>query len=111
MRIQSILRKAESEGLATAAPVVRSEAERNLALELLTLPEALAAAATRRAPNLLCDAVFQLAQSFSRFYAEHHILSETDTALRAARLGLAALVRTQIETVLGLLGIDIPSRM
>ena len=111
VRIKSILRRARDEGFASAPPVIRSEEERALALQLLAMPEALANAELKRAPNLLCDYVFTLAQNFSRFYTEHHILSETDAGLRAARLGLCALTMTQIERVLGLLGIDVPERM
>lgn len=111
VRIQSILRRAESEGHAPAMPVIRSDEERKLMLALLALPEAMEAAENRRAPNVLCDYVFTLAQAFSRFYSEHHILSETDADLRAARLGLCALTLKVFETVLGILGIDIPSRM
>jgi arginyl-tRNA synthetase len=55
--------------------------------------------------------VFTLAQSFSRFYTEHHIMSEADESLRGARLSLCALTIAQIERVLGLLGIDVPERM
>jgi len=111
VRIKSILRKAEGEGYKSAAPVIRSEAESKLALQLLAMPEALLAAEIKRSPNLVCDFVFVLAQNFSRFYTEHHILSETDEALRAARLGLCALTLTQIERALDLLGIEIPERM
>jgi arginyl-tRNA synthetase len=111
VRIKSILRKAEGEGYESATPVIRSEAESKLALQLLAMPEALLAAETKRAPNLVCDFVFVLAQNFSRFYTEHHILSETDEALRAARLGLCALTLTQIERALDLLGIEVPERM
>lgn len=111
VRIQSILRKASDEGHASGAPVVRSEAERQLALKLLALPEALSGAEAKRAPNILCDYVFQLAQAFSRFYTEHHILSEADAELRAARLGLSALTLDSLRRVLGLLGIDVPERM
>jgi arginyl-tRNA synthetase len=111
VRIQSILRKAHAEGFASAPPVVRSEAERQLALKLLSLPEALLAAENKRALNILCDFVFQLAQSFSRFYTEHHIMSETDAGLRAARLGLCALTLTVLQHLLDLLGITVPGRM
>ncbi len=111
VRIQSILRKARDEGFASGAPVVRSEAERQLALKLLALPEALLGAEAKRAPNILCDYVFQLAQAFSRFYTEHHILSEADAQLRAARLGLSALTLDVLKQVLNLLGITIPERM
>ncbi len=111
VRIKSILRKAESEGHPSAAPVIRSEEERGLALQLLTMTEALLAAEAKRSPNLVCDFVFGLAQNFSRFYTEHHILSESDEALRSARLGLCGLTLTQIERALGLLGIEVPERM
>ncbi|HTQ15635.1 MAG TPA: arginine--tRNA ligase [Rhizomicrobium sp.] len=112
VRIQSILRRAEGEGYAlVGAPVVRSPEERRLVLQLLTLPDAMANAEARRAPNILCDWVFTLAQEFSRFYAEHHILSETDAELRAARLGLCALTLRALAKVLDLLGIEVPARM
>jgi len=111
VRIRSILRKAEGEGLGMSAPVIRSEEERQLALQLLTLPEALLSAETKRAPNLICDYVFTLAQAFSRFYTEHHILRESNEALRSARLGLCALTLATVERMLGVLGIDVPARM
>ena len=71
----------------------------------------MAAAENSRAPNILCDYAFTLAQVFSRFYAEHHILSETDDALRATRLGLCGLTLEVLTKVLGLLGIEVPQRM
>lgn len=111
VRIKSILRKAQDEGFKKAAPMIRSQEERDLALQMLALPEMLAAAEAKRAPNILCDYVFTLAQSFSRFYTEHHIMSESDASLRGARLGLCALTLANFERVLTLLGITVPQRM
>ncbi len=111
VRIQSILRRAEGEGHKAAAPVVRSAEERRLALRILSLTEAMTAAETTRAPNILCDWAFILAQEFSRFYAEHHIMSEPDADLRAARLGLCELTLRALSKVLELLGIEVPARM
>jgi len=111
VRIKSILRRAHEEGFEAAAPRIHSEHERQLALQILALTDALAAAEEKRAPNVLCDYVFELSQRFSRFYAEHHIMRETDVELRAARLGMAALTLAMIERVLRLLGIEIPERM
>jgi arginyl-tRNA synthetase len=111
VRIRSILRKAEEQGFASAAPVVRSSAERALVLKILALPDAMEAAEEKRAPNILCEYVFELAQEFSRFYAEHHILSEADAELRAARLGLCALTLAVLTKALDLLGIEVPNRM
>jgi len=111
VRIKSILRKAGDEGFASAAPVIRSSEESALALQLLALPDALAVAQAKRAPNLLCDYVFTLAQGFSRFYAEHHVMSESDASLRAARFGLCRVTLWTLETVLEVLGIEVPDRM
>jgi arginyl-tRNA synthetase len=111
VRIKSILRKAGEEKYGSALPLIRSEEERALALQLLTLPETLDAAETRRAPNLICDFIFRLAQNFSRFYTEHHILSEIDADLRSARLGLCELTLSEMERLLDLLGIEVPERM
>ncbi len=111
VRIQSILRKAEAEGYAEAGPVLRSPEERRLVLLLLALHDTMTSAEAKRAPNFLCDYAFSLAQEFSRFYSEHHILSEVDTGLRAARLGLCALTLRTLQKVLDILGIEIPARM
>ena len=110
VRIQSILRKA-GEVKAGSALALHSPEERALALQLLALPDAMAAAEDKRAPNILCDYAFELAQRFSRFYAAHHILSESDAGLKAARLSLCALVLAVLTKVLGLLGIEVPERM
>lgn len=111
VRIQSILRKAEADGFAHAAAVIRSDEERRLVLLLLGLSDAMVTAESRRAPNVLCDYAFALAQEFSRFYAAHHILSETDLDVRAGRLGLCALTHRVLVHILALLGIDVPARM
>jgi arginyl-tRNA synthetase len=111
VRIQSILRRAAGEGFDIADPAIRSPEERALILQLLMLPDAMAGAERSRAPNILCDYVFTLAQHYSRFYAEHHILSESDAAIRASRLGLCQLTLNVLVKTLGILGIEVPQRM
>jgi arginyl-tRNA synthetase len=111
VRIQSILRKALSEGHVPGTPAIHSPEERDLVLQLLSLGDALGAAEQKRAPNILCDYAFTLAQNFSRFYAAHHILSESDAALLASRLGLCARVLAVMTGTLGILGIAVPERM
>jgi arginyl-tRNA synthetase len=111
VRIRSILRKAEEQGFPLAAPAVRSPEERALVLKILALPDAMESAEEKRAPNFLCEYVFELAQGFSRFYAEHHIMSEPDADLRAARLGLCQLTLDVLTKTLDLLGIEVPQRM
>ena len=111
VRIQSILRKARGEGHAPGTPAIHSPEERTLVLQLLSQGDVLLAAEQKRAPNILCDYAFTLAQNFSRFYAAHHILSESDAGLRASRLGLCAKVLEVMTGTLGLLGIAVPERM
>ena len=112
VRIQSILRKARGEqGFETGTPAIHSPEERKLILQLLALGDALAAAEDKRAPNMLCEYAFELAQNFSRFYGEHHILSESDAGLRASRMGLCALVLRVLTGILDVLGIEVPERM
>jgi arginyl-tRNA synthetase len=111
VRIRSILRRAAEEGFSAADPVIRSPEERALFLQLLALPDAMAAAEKARAPNILCEYAFELAQRYSSFYGEHHILSESDAALRDARLGLCRLTLAAMTKVLALLGIEVPERM
>jgi arginyl-tRNA synthetase len=111
VRIQSMLRKAREQGLETGVPAIHSPEERRLILQLLSLGDCLSAAEDKRAPNMLCEYAFELAQNFSRFYGEHHVLSEADSGLRASRLGLCTLVLAVLTGVLGLLGIEVPERM
>jgi len=111
VRIQSMLRKAREQGFETGTPAINSPEERKLILQLLSLTDRLQAAEDKRAPNMLCEYAFELAQNFSRFYGEHHVLSEPDLGLRASRLGLCALVLAVLVGILGLLGIEVPERM
>ena len=54
--------------------------------------------------------LIDLAQSFSRFYNEHHIICE-DKETQNARLMLTKCVGNTIKTGLGLLGIKCPEKM
>lgn len=111
VRIKSMLRKADEQGLEPGPLQISANAERNLILALSQLPEAAHAAAEKNAPHILCDHVYTLTQEFNAFYHDCHVLGEEDEAVRASRLTLCAVTLKQIETVLHLLGIDVPERM
>ena len=112
VRIKSILRKAREAGKA-AGPVALSEpAETQLVLALDAFDRALMAASDKYAPHILCEHVYRIAQSFSRFYADCPILADNvDEAVSASRLTLAQTVLRQLEQGLELLGIGVPDRM
>jgi arginyl-tRNA synthetase len=62
-------------------------------------------------PAYLAKHVFQLAQEFSNFYHNHHILTEEDPARKTFLLATAAVTLRELVTVLGWLGIETPEAM
>ncbi|MDP9144380.1 MAG: arginine--tRNA ligase, partial [Actinomycetota bacterium] len=112
VRIKSILRRARQEELATGDLISPSvDAERELMLELLHLPEVVQRAITLRAPNHIAEYAFVVAGRFNRFYDTCHILSEPDQVRQASWLALATWALATLERLLGLLGIEVPDRM
>ncbi len=112
VRTRSILRKAAEAGLAPGALVPpEDDVERGVLLAVARLPDVLEAAFDHRAPNILCEYAYELATAFTRFYQEHHILSESDPARRASWLGLCDLTARVLVHALDLLGIGVPERM
>jgi arginyl-tRNA synthetase len=111
VRIKSILRKAEAQGERPGKILPPEPGERDLLLALGGLPDAIAAAYEERGPNKIADYAFSLAQTFSSYYNQFHILSEPDKALLASRLALCALTLRTLELSLSLLGIEVPERM
>ena len=111
VRIKSLLRKAEDEGVVAAPIAVAAPAERDLVLVLDAFDHALGEAYDKRAPNFIAEHAYRLAQAFSRFYSACPILVAPDAATRGSRLALAAATLNQLETALDLLGIAAPERM
>jgi arginyl-tRNA synthetase len=69
------------------------------------------AAVGAQEPAFLARYAFELGQAFNVFYHKHHILSEEDVEKRAFLLRLTSLVRQQLVTALGLMGITAPEKM
>ncbi|MBN8608140.1 MAG: arginine--tRNA ligase [Caulobacterales bacterium] len=131
VRIKSILRKAEEQGLLPSPPLrgrgqgeggrsdaqggggviaIAHEAERALALALDAFDGALRAAYDKKAPHFLAEHAYTLAQAFSGFFANCPML-QSEGAVRASRLALAGATLKQLTLTLDLLGIDVPERM
>jgi arginyl-tRNA synthetase len=69
VRIKSLARRAEAEGVKPGPIAVELDAERALVLALDGFNEALRGAYDKRLPHILCDHAYSLAQAFSGFYA------------------------------------------
>lgn len=111
VRVKSLMRKADREGVAPGAISVVADEERDLVLALDAFGAAVDQAAENRAPNAICDHAFTLAQAFSKFYAACPILGADDAATKASRLALAQATLKQLELCLGLLGLEAPEKM
>ncbi|MFP4387256.1 MAG: arginine--tRNA ligase [Alphaproteobacteria bacterium] len=110
VRIQSLLRKAGVGELQDCVYPVDDDT-RLLALLLAEYPDHFYGALRNYTPHILCDYAYRLAQEFSSFYGNCHILSERDKARRAGLLMLCRQTHSQLCDILSLLGIEVPERM
>ncbi len=110
VRIKSVLRKADEQGVRAGSITVEHAAERALALALDAFDSALRTAYDKRAPHFLAEHAYSLAQAFSGFYTHCPILPEQG-AVRASRLALAQATLKQLKITLDVLGIETPERM
>ena len=111
VRIKSLLRKAEAQGVLAGPIFVVEPAERDLVLTLDAFDQAVSHAYDKRAPHLVAEHAYRLAQSFSKFYAACPVLAAPEPETVGSRLALAGAALSQLETALRLLGIDTPDRM
>ena len=112
VRIRSIFRKAESEGIPTNAAmiIVADPAERAMALRILQFGDVLHTVLEDQRPNLLCLYLYELADCFHRFYEACPIL-KSEGEIRSSRMALAGVSASVLKTGLSLLGIGVPERM
>ena len=111
VRMKSILRKALEQGLAAGTIAVTEPAEREVVLLLDAFDGALKETYVKRAPNLLADHVYRLAQAFSKFYAACPVLAGDDATVKASRIALVTLTLKQLELGLDLMGLSSPDQM
>ena len=112
VRIKSILRKAAEMNVSSGDIHVEAETEKALVLSLDAYGRAIELAADKYVPHVLCEHIYRVAQSFSRFYADCPILADDVPAeAKASRLSLAKAALAQLEHGLDLLAIEAPDRM
>ncbi len=117
-RIASMLRRVSEDRLAEA---VASDAdwgtaelhpsERALVQKLVEFPDELAEAALRRAPHRIAVYALELAQTFTAFYRDCHVVGSPPREVESFRLAVSAAARSLIALALGLLGVSAPSSM
>ncbi len=114
-RITSILAKHKKKSNGKQQPPVdfsklAEPSERELVKCMAQFPDTVAKATDELRPHLLCSYVYELAKKFNEYYHQHQILTD-DAPLRAARIELVTAVAQVIKNALGLLGIDVVTKM
>jgi len=114
-RTQSIFQRGgvDIEALRASRPGILLEEpiERELALELTRLADALDKTLDDYRPNVLTAYLYSLATTFSRFYEKCAVLKAETAELRDSRLLLCDLAGRTIRQGLALLGIGVVDRM
>lgn len=104
-RACSILRKADKQA-AMLDDVTAGE--RVLAVKIVEFPEVAGRAANEFAPHLVCTYLYELAQTFNRFYEKNRVLGDER---QVTRLYLVERYADVLKTGLELLGIHAPEQM
>ncbi len=84
------------------------EPERTLAQKLSEYTDVVTAATSELAPHLVCTYLFELSQTFNRFYEKSRIL---DDPRETTRLALAIRYRDTLASGLSILGIAAPEKL
>ena len=116
VRIKSILKKYHSQqhgesGIGNQILDGKSESEKALKLLLAGYIEAMENAYKELAPHKICAYIYELSNTFNRFYHENNIMGQSDKTLQASYINLIVLTKKVLEQCIDLLGIEAPERM
>lgn len=115
-RIHGILRKFQNTNpkhqiISNIQYQISNPQELNVLRKLLKFPETVSQVAEDHLPNILCNYLFELSQTFNAFYQEVPVLQEQDEQIKDFRLQLVTATAQVIRNGLYLLGIDAPEEM
>ena len=115
VRIKSILAKyGQPEGGKLEELCMRAaenEFEKALMLEIARYNEMMDIVYEEIAPHKICAYIYDVANTFNKFYHETKILSETDEEKKAGYIALLVLTKKVLTTCIDLLGFEAPERM
>ncbi|MGI6576640.1 MAG: arginine--tRNA ligase [Eubacteriales bacterium] len=112
VRIRSIFAKLGDEAAIDIDDIdVRSELESNILLKMEMLANSYYQAYEEKLPNYICDALYELANSFNVFYGSCRILGETDPHKRSTWIALCKITGRMLEQTLDILGIETVNAM
>lgn len=106
-RAQSIIRKAGISPVLVDGTVFEA-GERSLARKISEYPEVVDKAVVELMPHHIATYLYELAQTFNRFYENNRVVGDDR---QAVRLGLVGQYASNLKSGLGLLGITAPDKM
>ena len=104
-RIQSVLRKAAESGIEL------SEKEEGLIQMVADFAAVVKQAGEDYSPSIIANYTYDLVKEYNQFYHDFSILREENEAVKVFRIALSANVAKVVRLGMGLLGIEVPSRM
>lgn len=113
-RTQSILRKAQEQGLKGSLAhldLLTHESERDLMRHLYDFNQVTINACDNYRPSTIANHLFFTCKAYNRFYTEVSVMKAETEDLRAARLSLLEAFADTLKTGLYLLGITPPEKM
>ena len=114
VRIKSILNKYQAQGGVLEKgriPAAENESQKALELMLARFNGVLENAFEELAPHKVCAYIYELANSFNKFYHETKILGAENEEKRAGLVALLQLTKRVLETCIDVLGFEAPDRM
>jgi arginyl-tRNA synthetase len=114
VRVRRIFAEAAERGVRVdpAAPLrLEAKPEKDLALALLRYPGVVKGVGAALEPHRLCGYLYDVAQAYSAFYSECHVLNAPDEPTRQSRLRLCRLTERVLADGLTLLGMKLLDRM
>lgn len=114
-RIQSVLRKAAESGIVIPeqipAGIELSEKEEGLIQMVADFAAVVKQAGEDYSPSIIANYTYDLVKEYNQFYHDYSILREENEAVKIFRIALSANVAKVVRLGMGLLGIEVPSRM
>ena len=115
VRTKSLLAKVKAQNITvdekSAIEPADSKSETDVMLALTKWSETVNAAFEEHAPHKICQFVYELSDTFNRFYHENKIVTNENEKQRDSYIKLSALVGKVLETAIDLLGLEAPERM
>lgn len=115
VRTKSLLAKVKAQNITvdekSAIEPADSKSETEVMLALTKWSETVNAAFEEHAPHKICQFVYELSDTFNKFYHENKIVTNENEKQRDSYIKLSALVGKVLETAIDLLGLEAPERM